>query len=83
MFNKEVKDLKIKQTNKNSTRADLKNTLEGINSRKTEVEEWISYVEDFVVEITATEKNEEKRMNTEEALRDLWEDIKCTNVCII
>ena len=33
----------------------MKNTLEGINSRKTEAEEWISELEDRKVEITAKE----------------------------
>ena len=41
-----------------------------------EAEEWISEVEDRVVEITATEKNKEKRMKkTEESLRDIWDNI--------
>ena len=43
----------------NSTISDMKNTLEGINSRITEAEERISGVEDRVMEITATEKNKE------------------------
>ena len=34
----------------------MKNTLEGINSRINEAEEWISELEDQVVEITATEQ---------------------------
>ena len=32
---------------------EIKNTLEGINSRVTEAEEWISELEDRMVEITA------------------------------
>ena len=49
-----------------------------------EAEERISEVEDRVMEITATEKNKEKRMKkTEENLRDIWDNIKCTNICII
>ena len=40
-------------------------------------------MEDRVVEVTATEKNKEKIMKkTEESLRDLWVDIKHTNICI-
>ena len=35
----------------------MNNTLEGINSRITETEEWISDLEDRMVEITATEQN--------------------------
>ena len=36
------------------------------------------------VESTAREQNIEKRMKmNENSLRDLWENIKCTNICII
>ena len=38
----------------------MNNTLEGINSRITEAEEWISDLDDRMVEITATERNTEK-----------------------
>ena len=41
-FNKDVEELKRKQTMMNSTINEIKNTLEGINSRKTETEERIS-----------------------------------------
>ena len=62
----------------------MKNTLEGINSRITEAEEWISELEDRMVEITAIEKNKEKRMKrNEDSLRDLGDNIKCTNIQII
>ena len=37
-----------------------------------------------MVEITVTEQNIEKRMKrNEDSLRDLWDNIKCTNICII
>ena len=50
----------------------MKNTLEGINSRITEAEEWISNLEDRMVELTATEQNKEKRMKgNEDSLTDL------------
>ena len=62
----------------------MKNTLEGINSRITEAEEWISDLEDRMVEITATEHNKEKGMKrNEDTLRDLGDNIKHTNICII
>ena len=62
----------------------MKNTLEGINSRITEAEEWISELEDRMVEITAKEQNKEKRMKrNEDSLRDLGDNIKCTNIRII
>ena len=68
----------------NNTITEMKNPLEGINSRITEAEEWISDLEDRMVEITAAEQNKEKRMKiNEDSLRDLWDNIKCTNILII
>ena len=63
---------------------EIKNTLEGINSRITEAEERVSDLEDKILEITTAEQNKEKRMKrTEDSLRDLWDNIKCTNIRII
>ena len=40
-------------------------------------------MEDKIVEIHTTEQNKEKRMKrTEDSLRDLWDNIKCTNIRI-
>ena len=59
----------------------MNNTLEGINSRIAEAEEWINDLEDRMVKITVTEPNIEKRMKrNEDSLRDLWDNIKCTNI---
>ena len=61
----------------------MDNTLEGINSRITEAEEQINDLQDRMVEITATEQNIEKRMKrNEDSLRDLWDNIKHTDICI-
>ena len=61
----------------NSKITEMKNTLEVINSRITEAEEWISDLEDRIVEFTAVEQNKEKRMKrNEDSLRDLWDNIK-------
>ena len=38
MFNKDLEDLKNKQTKMNNTITEMKNTLEGISSRITEAE---------------------------------------------
>ena len=46
MFNKDLDELKGKQTVMNNTITEIKNTLEGINSRITEAEEWVSELED-------------------------------------
>ena len=68
----------------NNIVTEMKNTLEGINSRITEAEEWISDLEDRMGEFTAVEQNKEKRMKrNEDSLRDLWDNIKHNNVSII
>ncbi|MCP4034869.1 MAG: hypothetical protein GY734_26970 [Herbaspirillum sp.] len=68
----------------NNTITEMKNTLEGINSRIIEAEERISDLEDRMVELTPAEQNKEKRMKrNEERLRDLWDNIKRNNIRII
>ena len=84
MFNKDLEELKNKQTEMNSTIIEMKNTLEGIHSRITEAEERISDLEDRMVEFTAVEQNKEKRMKrNEDSLRDVWDNNKCKNIRII
>ena len=46
----------------NKTNNEMKNSLEGIKSRRTEAEERISDLEDKIVEVTTAEQNKEKRM---------------------
>ena len=55
MINKDLEALKSIQTMMNNTTNEIKNSLEGINSRITEAEERISDLEDEIVEITTTE----------------------------
>ena len=61
MFNKELEELKSKQTMMNNTINEIKNSLEGINNTITKAEEWISDLEDKIVEITTAEQNKEKK----------------------
>ena len=69
MFTKDLEELKNKPT-------EMNNTVERINSRITEAEEWINDLEDRIVEITAAEQNIEKRLKrNEDSLRDLWDNI--------
>ena len=80
MFNKDLEELKNKQTEMNNTITEMKNTLKGINSKITEAEQQISDLEDRMVESTATEQNKEKRRRRNEgSLRDLWDNIKHNN----
>ena len=79
-FNKDLEELKSKQTMMNNTINEIKNSLEGIKSRITEAER-ISDLEDKIVEITTAEQNKEKGMKRiEDSLRDLWDNIKRTNI---
>ena len=83
-FNKDLEELKNKQTMMNNTINEIKNSLEGINSRIIEAEERICDSEDKIVEITTTEQNKEKRMKRiEDSLRDLWNNIKRTKIRIL
>ena len=73
-INKDLKKLKNKHTETNNIIAEIKNTLEGINSRISEAEE-----QDKMVEITSEEQNKVKRMKRiEDSLRDLWDNTKHT-----
>ena len=72
------------ELNNNNTITEIENTLEGINSRICEAEKQICELEDKMVEITSEEQNKVKRMKrTEDSLRDLWNNIKHTNILII
>ena len=67
----------------NNTINEIISSLEGINSRITEAEEWISDLQDKIVEITTVEQNKEKEMKRiEDSVRDLWDNIKHTNIWI-
>ena len=81
-INKDLEELKNKHTETNNTIPEIKNTLEGIKSRISEAKKKkISELEDKMVEITYEEQNKVKRMKrTEDSLRDLWDNIKCTNI---
>ena len=76
MFTKDLEEVKNKQT-------EMNNTLEGINNRITEAEDQMSDLKDRMVEIIVAEQKTEKRMKrNEDSLRDLWDNIKHTDICI-
>ena len=80
-INEDIKELMNKHTETNSTIYEILNTLEGINRRISEAEEQISELEDKMVEIASEKQNKVKRLKrTKDSLRDLWDNIKCTNI---
>ena len=81
---KEIQDRKLKQEAMQSTVTEIKKSPEAANSRIQEAEEWIRMVEDRLVEIMDAEQKREKRLKTnEESLRELWDNVKRTKICII
>ena len=65
MFNKDLEEKKKSQLKMSNAMNEIKNTLEGTNSRITEAEDRISEVEDKMVEINEAErKKESKEMRT-------------------
>ena len=79
-INKDLEELNSTHTETN-TITEIKNILEGINSWIFEVEERINDLKDKMLEIISEEQNKEKRMKrTEDSLRDLWDNIKRTNI---
>ena len=80
---KEIQDTKLKQKEMQNTITEI-NSLEAANSRIQEAEEWISEVEDRLEEIMDAEQKREKRLKTnEESLRELWDNVKHTNIRLI
>ena len=65
-INKDLEELKNKHTKTSNTITEIINTLEGINSRISEAEEWISELEDKMLEITSEEQDKVKRMKRNE-----------------
>ena len=63
---------------------EIKSSLDTSNSRIQEPKEQISEVENRLVKIIDAEQKREKRLKrVEDSLRELWDNVKCTNICII
>ena len=77
MFNKDLEEIQKIHLIMNNAITEIKNTLEGTNSRITEAEERISEVEDRMGEINEAERK--KELN-EDNLRDLWDNVKHPNI---
>ena len=83
-LSKEIQDIKLKQEELQNTITEIKYSLEAAKSRIQEAEEQIRAVEDRLVEITdAKQKRERRPKRNEERLRELWDNVKRTNIRII
>ena len=65
--------------------AETKAELKSMNSRMNNAEERISDLEDRLMEITQSKQKTESQMKkkNESNIRDLWDNIKQANLCII
>ena len=80
-FNKDLEEIKKSQYIMSNAINDIKNILEGTNSRIMEAEDRISEVGDRMVEINETERKKEKRIKrNEDNLKDLWGNVKHPNI---
>ena len=61
MFNKDLEEIKKTYLKMNNAINEIKNSLEGTNSRITEAEVRISEVEDKMLEINEAERKKEKK----------------------
>ena len=66
-----------------NTVVEMKNPLEGLSSRVDDTEERISGMDKRLEEITQAEQIKERIKNNENSLRELWDNIKHTNIHII
>ena len=84
MFNKDLEEKKKSQSIMNNAKNEIKNTLEGTNSRITGAEDRISEIEDRMVDIKEAGRKKEKIIKrNEDNLRDLWNNVKRPNIRII
>ena len=68
----------------NNAITEIESTLEVTNSRINEAEERISEVEDRMIEINESKRKKEKWIKrNKDNLRDLQDNIKCSNIRII
>ena len=61
MFNKDLEEIKKRQSIMSDLITEIKSTLEGTHSRITEAEDRISEVENRMVEINEAERRKEKK----------------------
>ena len=62
MFNKDLEEIEKSQLKMNNAINEIKNILEGTNSRITEAEDRVSEVEDKMMEINEAEKKKKKEL---------------------
>ena len=78
------KNLRKDITELKNITVEMKNSLQEINTKLDGTEEWISNQENRIVGVAQLEDQKEKRIKkNEDSIRNLWDNIKHTNIRII
>ena len=81
---KELENIRKSQEKLEHSVAEKQTELRAVKTRMNNTEEWISDVEDRIMEITQSGQQTENQMKKYESnIRDLWDNIKWVNLCII
>ena len=83
-FREELENIRRSQEKLENSFAEKQTKLKAIKSRKNNAQERINDVEDRIMEITQSEQQTENQMKKHDSnIRDLWDNIKWANLCII
>uniref|UniRef100_A0A8D0UCB4 L1 transposable element RRM domain-containing protein n=1 Tax=Sus scrofa TaxID=9823 RepID=A0A8D0UCB4_PIG len=81
---KELENTRRSQEKLGNSFAEIQTELRAVKTKMNNAEELIRDVEDRIMEITQTGQQTENQMKKHESnIRDLWDDIKRANLCII
>ena len=82
-LNKDLNTLRKDMPQLKNVTVEMKKSWQGINSKSEDTEEWTSNQENRIVEVAQLEDQKEKRIKkNEDSIRDLWDNIKHTNIRI-
>ena len=83
-FRKELKNIRRSQEKLENSFAEMQAELKALKSRMNNADEGISDLEYRIMEITQSGQQTENQMKKHESnIRDLWDNIKRANLCII
>ena len=83
-FNKELENIKKNRSELKNEINKIKNTPEGIKSRLDDREDCITDTEDRIMEIpNQNSKKKKKNLFNENSLRDICNNIRCTDIHIV
>ena len=82
-FRKEMESGRTSQEKLENSFRVMQDELKALKSRMNKAEEWISDMEDKMMEITNQDSRRKTKWENMKAIWDLWDNIKQTNLHII